>query len=153
MNLAQQIQLVQQKTDTINQALAAVTDSTKSLTADILKSLVLYARGREVDGRLTTNVWTEKEYELSGLAAAEAGHYQQLQTLTKQLSDQLAEMSILSNQLVTLRTYLRVGTDAELSEALSAGHSVPLSTAELEAAKAAAIARAKAHQASTTTKP
>jgi hypothetical protein len=153
MNIAQQLQFFQQKTDTINQALAAIADQSKVLSADILKALVLYARGREVDGRMTTNPTLLRDYQLNVLAGIEGGHYQQIQALTAQLSDQLATMEVLTNQLTSLRAYLQVGTAEELSAAVAAGHSVPLSTAEVAAAKARAserAAQAQAHQTSTT---
>jgi hypothetical protein len=73
-----------------------------------------------------------------------------VQSLTAQLAAHAHTIDVLNSRLSDLRTYLRLGTAEALEQAVKAGQSTSLSTAEIEAAKARALERAaQAHQVST----
>jgi hypothetical protein len=144
---ALQLQREQERANTINAVQQSLSDSTKSLTTDVLTSLVTLATGRNIDGGLIHDV---NDRDLRAIAQREVTHMVNVQQLTAQLADHAHTVEVLNNRLNDIRTYLRLGTDEQLSAAVNAGQTKSLPDAELEALKAAAIERAKAHQTSTT---
>ncbi len=123
---ALQIQREQQRADAINQVQAALTDSTKTLTADILSALVTFAKGRDEWGNLTID-----ERNLNAISQREATHWTAIQTLTAQVQDHAQRTQVLTNRLNDIRTYLRVETAEQLAAAVAAGQSVPIAEATL----------------------
>jgi hypothetical protein len=139
-----QIQREQQRADTIAQVQAALTDSTKVLSADVLAQLVAFATGRNAgDGGL---IREPADRELQVHAQAAANHMVALQQLNAQLAEHAHAIEVLTNRLNDIRTFLRLGTAEELAAAVAGGQSKSLTDAEIAAAKAKAIERAKERQ-------
>jgi len=144
---AKEIADAQAKANLIAQALARLSDSTKTLTNDVVTSLVTLAQGTTAYGYLQLDEqrrWIQ--------AQNEGRHFLAVAALTKRLADLANLVDQYNSQLIDIRRWLKVGSAEELAAAVAAGKTVETGTfvaagysdEQIAEIKARAIERARA---------